>query len=35
VHAFACECGDRACDAELRLKVGAVATGTALAPGHG
>jgi hypothetical protein len=35
VRAFACECGDRACDADLRLTVGAVAAGPALAPAHG
>jgi hypothetical protein len=35
VWAFACECGDRACTADLRLTVGAVAAGPALAPGHG
>jgi hypothetical protein len=34
VRAFVCECGDRACDADLRLTVGAVAAGPALAPGH-
>jgi hypothetical protein len=30
-----CECGDEACDQEVRLPVGQLAAGTVLAPGHG
>ncbi len=35
VRAFACECGDRGCDAELRLPVAALSSGAVLAPRHG
>ena len=35
VRTFVCECGDRACEVDLDLTVGAVTAGPALAPGHG
>ena len=31
---FLCECGDPACDASVRLRVGELAAATVLAPGH-
>jgi DNA polymerase III delta prime subunit len=34
VREFACECGDPACDADPRLRVGEVAAAPAIAPGH-
>jgi hypothetical protein len=34
VRAFACECGDPACQADLELTVAAAAGGPALAAGH-
>lgn len=34
VRAFVCECGNPACDVDVRLKVGELAAGPALAPGH-
>jgi hypothetical protein len=34
-RAFICECGDRACEADLRLTVGAAAAAPLIARGHG
>ena len=34
VRTFACECGDRSCDADVRLAVGSFDDGPVLAPGH-
>ncbi len=34
VREFLCECGDPACEASMRLTVGAVSAAPALAPGH-
>jgi len=34
VRTFACECGDRSCEADVRLAVGALEDGPVLAPGH-
>jgi hypothetical protein len=35
VGTFACECGDRSCDANVEIAVGALSDGPVLAPGHG
>jgi hypothetical protein len=35
VRTFVCECGDPACAADVRLRVGDLAAGPVLAPGHG
>ena len=34
VRTLACECGDRSCEADVRLAVGAFEAGPVLAPGH-
>lgn len=34
VREFVCECGNPACDVDVRLKVGELGVGPALAPGH-
>ncbi|CAN5637606.1 hypothetical protein BH20ACT21_BH20ACT21_17110 [soil metagenome] len=35
ISEFVCECGDPACIADVRLAVGELGAGPALAPGHG
>lgn len=35
VGEFVCECGDRACDVDVRLAVGELTAGPVLAQGHG
>jgi hypothetical protein len=35
VHGFICECGDPACDASVRMPVGALSSGAVLARGTG